>query len=301
MRDKPTSSTTVDIDYIREESLQIVKDFNTDPEEAWRKAERIMRMSPESRIRQINWVLNWHASGFPVVKFSPKWGAAAISTSVSKEVIETLKAPWKGFMVELPRSEELLYVQGNKGTILPVTFIEVGYFENEQRPWHVSLRTNGPVVVFTDVFPAFNKGDEEFESHQPDYEGKHPYNTAKALDLATRLLHSLLCTLNEHKHVQQQVHNPKPRTKNERTGAPIPYYIITEPVTIDLTEHVRQYQVGHRKGKKLELQFVVKGHRKLQHFGPGNLQTKMIWIEPYKRGPEYAPMAVREHEIKDEK
>ena len=129
----------------------------------------------------------------------------------------------------------------------------------------------------------------------PDFDNK---SNVRALDLAGRLVLSVVCAMQNNSHIQKVGGSTK--TKNERTGLPVQYYQITEPVTIDLVDHVRNYQLGGGKGKRLELQHVVRGHRKLQHYGVGNLQSEIIWIEPYRRGPETAPMALRDVVLRTE-
>jgi hypothetical protein len=74
---------------------------------------------------------------------------------------------------------------------------------------------------------------------------------------------------------------------------------ITEPVEIDLVPAVQKLQLSKHTGKLLTIQSVVRGHRKQQPCGPGHVDRKLIWIQPYWRGPEDAPIAVRPHILKD--
>lgn len=41
--------------------------------------------------------------------------------------------------------------------------------------------------------------------------------------------------------------------------------------------------------RKMHVRFVVSGHARLQPCGPGNKDRKLIWIDPYPKGPDDAP------------
>jgi hypothetical protein len=75
---------------------------------------------------------------------------------------------------------------------------------------------------------------------------------------------------------------------------------ITEPVTIDLVSTVREMQTHQGKGRLLAIQSLVRGHYKRQVCGTGRTDRKIVFIEPYWRGPEDAPIAVRPHNVKSE-
>lgn len=42
-------------------------------------------------------------------------------------------------------------------------------------------------------------------------------------------------------------------------------------------------------GRHLTVRFVVSGHPRLQPYGPGRSEKKLIWIDPYTKGPDDAP------------
>jgi len=57
-------------------------------------------------------------------------------------------------------------------------------------------------------------------------------------------------------------------------------------------------EYGKHGGKSPTVQCVVAGHWKMQPCGPGGSERKRIFIEPYWRGPEDAPIAIRPHVLK---
>ena len=65
---------------------------------------------------------------------------------------------------------------------------------------------------------------------------------------------------------------------------------------VDVREAVRGFVAGTRRTAPA-VQVLVRGHWKRQAHGPAMAQRKMIHIEPYWRGPEDAPIAVRGHKL----
>jgi hypothetical protein len=229
-----------------------------------------------------------------------------MTTSVPRDVADKLKAPWEAFILELPRTcGDLLFMYSEK-EYQPVSFIKVGYFPTiaeeagtkgeSTGDWMIVVANRSTANVLRSTAVPLSIPDDVagFAENQPD-----PPNVL-AVKLAGRLIASALCAMQTPKNLQR-VGVSKNKTKNERTGVAPTVYQILEPVTVDLTQHVRQYQLGTSgSGKKLELQLVVCGHRKNQPYGPKRSLRKPIWIEPYIRGPETAPMALRAHILKTE-
>jgi hypothetical protein len=78
--------------------------------------------------------------------------------------------------------------------------------------------------------------------------------------------------------------------------------------TVVLRRHVvvdcRDWLENHLRGdddaeRLLSVQTLVRGHWKRQRCGPGGAERRYMHIEPYWRGPEDAPIAVRPHVIGD--
>lgn len=70
-------------------------------------------------------------------------------------------------------------------------------------------------------------------------------------------------------------------------------FALTDPVRNDVRDHARDYIRG--TGKSLTKQGIVAGHWKNQPCGKACRDRKYIHIEPYWRGKEDAPIAVRDH------
>jgi hypothetical protein len=75
-------------------------------------------------------------------------------------------------------------------------------------------------------------------------------------------------------------------------------YEFTHDVAVDCREPVREYLTGSR-GTAPSVRVLVRGHWRAQPYGAGRALTRRQWIEPFWRGPLYAPMAVRDHRLPD--
>ncbi len=69
------------------------------------------------------------------------------------------------------------------------------------------------------------------------------------------------------------------------------------PVTIDTRGVIQDYLSGSAK-RVYSVRWVVRGHLRNQACGAGLQERKKRWIEPYWKGPERAPMLLREHKLK---
>jgi hypothetical protein len=77
-------------------------------------------------------------------------------------------------------------------------------------------------------------------------------------------------------------------------------FVVGTPVHVRTVDYVRDYiRLGARgtRGSR-RVQTLVRGHWKHQPCGTGGTDRKFIHIEPYWRGPEDAPIAVRSHILK---
>ena len=54
---------------------------------------------------------------------------------------------------------------------------------------------------------------------------------------------------------------------------------------------------GAESGRSVGVRFIVSGHWRNQPCGPSRSQIKRIWVKPYWKGPEYAPITSKPHEL----
>jgi len=248
------------------------------------------------RYLRIHTDLEWYVCGFPTVKVPPKWVAAAMCTKIPTTSNTEVKPPWSAFKISLPK-EPLLYLTSKRNEQLVVSEIYVtkrSLLSMDQ--WSITICTT------TDYHRVYylKGGEILLDSPKQSDESETAYDSRV---LAFRIIVSLIWALTDKKNLTK-VNKAEHDHRNDRTGKPTKEleFQLTEPVSVDLREHVKQFQLDQNKkgkGKTLNIQFMVMGHRKMQPYGPGNSLRKQIWIEPYWKGPLDSPVALRPHVVQE--
>lgn len=76
-------------------------------------------------------------------------------------------------------------------------------------------------------------------------------------------------------------------------------FVLTGQVKVDLRKELSDYTSGRPGFRYKKVQWLVRGHWRNQAFGPGRSDRKVIWIEPFFKGSESAPIAVKTHLLGD--
>lgn len=240
----------------------------------------------------------WYDKGLPSVQVGHKLASNLMLTNVAESVLEDIKLPFDAFTIEVPN--KLLYgsVAGNREdlrTVLVsyhmtstmekgVAYVAVGAGELNMwslQPTTKELLGEGHLELNEDAGPmdyALEKEDE------------------RTVAMLKRLIAGVCLYMTNggetktvgkgHKWTGHK-RDPGPPTKR--------IYKLTTPVQHNFTDVVRDYVDG--TGKKITVQSVVTGHWKSQPHGPGRKERKRIFVSPYWRGPEDAPIAKRAHKL----
>jgi hypothetical protein len=262
------------------------------------------------------WLYRWTDVGFPTVKISAPFAAAAMTTLSPDDVLDDLKSPWRSFLIDMP-TQPVLYLFDKRNPTLPFPVTHVGVLvDDTTQPssWSMIINVGDYSLMTIRRHPrtmgrSGHQCAECGEAHSVHSNDliDHPWDEltdqyARVMMLAGRLVVGVVSAMTDYKNVRkvdQQTHNQwgsKVRRVHQKPEQRI--YQITTPVTVNLVDHVTEYQL-HKKGKwSMALRYTVAGHRKLQPCGPKLSERKLVWIQPYWRGPTDAPVAVRPHVIK---
>ena len=268
-------------------------------------------------------IARWCTIGCPAVTIESNLAAALMATEISEDAIHEIKLPWDCFMVRLPR--DLVELGQLKFTHLAV-HRHGGIFENrwvDDIPDHQKERAiqyyrrnagelwslygvsdDGIAVARTDL-PSVLLGKERhiylFEYLK---QLEHSETREDRLDQALARLVVGISSLAEN---QPKALRPKSTKKQQHRWRFSKLPLTTEyvlapdvPVKFDCTEAVGAFLRGERKGPP-RFQWIVRGHWRNQVHGPGRTGRKRIWIQPYWKGPEHAPMRMREYRFEGKK
>ena len=232
--------------------------------------------------------LVWCEQGFPAVELGHRLAASFMCTSFTAEMFQQTHAPWECFQITIPEGVlqsrvECLVFSGPRG--IAALVIADDYFQ---------------VLVAEDLFGCTTTGGEHVEVLDG---GEITDATRLMVERQTKLIGRVIggvcCEMDKPK-TRQQIALGRPAKKNRKNDpreAPTSWvFKVARPTKVDLREYVRSYVSGNRGGS-LNVQHLVRGHWKHQACGPNLAERKWIHIEPYWRGDENAPIALRSHHI----
>lgn len=222
----------------------------------------------------------WRESGFPQIVLPHRLAASLAATSFPRP-FDAAK-PWPSFLIQVPQG----VLPCSNGIDTCVSALRV-------TPDHAATALGSDMWWAPQVYC---EGDLEI-----GWTGPPPGRiTDRLLELSYNLIAGVLIELDTPRMKELIRLGPRRSGSNKRKS-PVPTawtFRLTRDVKVDVREGVRSYLLG-TVGKSPTVQCLVRGHHKRQAFGPGLAERKWIHIEPYWRGPEDAPIAVRSHIIEE--
>lgn len=249
------------------------------------------------------WIAGSHAydGGFPTYQIGHKIASSFMLSSMNEEAVRSIKLPFPAFFINLPN--KLLPVTGLDGNItylkqvivynVPGVNGEICWGYHAMAEDNVSLwqHRNKPedLLVFRDE-----------DGKQPIFRLDFTDIDKRTNDLLVRLIISLsfYSTGFEKNRIKLigKTHEVFAKGRRRYNDKPLSrIFRVIGDVSHDFHNVVSDYV--HGDGKKITVQSLVAGHWRHQAYGEGRKLRKYIFIDPYWRGPEDAPIAKREHKL----
>jgi hypothetical protein len=248
-----------------------------------------------------------------------------------------LRLPFPAFMIELPYpnspmvisdsnlertvDSNILLVNTYRACSVPFDPVGAERFEDLVRrladrktttSWnqqHISMlalssKTSAYLYSFIHVDDKIEVPEPSPRDGQPEY-GQLSLNDkdSRAITIAWRIIVNTALYL---KYTASGVVNASSgKTVNHDHGLNSIVYELGRDVKLErnLRDASRAFCISGQKpeGWVLAKRFVVRGHWKQQPHGPGRAQRKMIFVEPYWKGPADAPAMARAHVLEGDK
>lgn len=256
--------------------------------------------------QHIRWLGLWGANASPVVIAEPSWAASVAMTKIPSEMYELVKAPWPAFLLRIPPQLGLVAHFHGMGEE-PLTECGVGRWTSKTSTgeswehWYISLTSahkqpNGdqPIRSLAVCLDDLVGGKTE-----PGRGGEGAFG--RTMRVLLPMIGAVCMAFNS----AELSHKRSSKTCRQR-GAEFPtreQWVVGKAVKLDLRLKVHDYIAnggGSERGPQT-IQTLVRGHWKNQAHGAAGADRKFIHIEPYWRGPEDAPIAVRPHILGDNK
>ena len=224
-----------------------------------------------------------------------KYAAALMATNAGRAVLEDLIVPWRAILTKVPPG--VLVVNQKSYTV--VRFMMV---RGEKTTYRFFVEQDDPDVPESFWFDTDDLlAEEDFSEKQILTRPGTQIAQACSARLATvvkRLIVGCLYTHQHTNHFRERMYGEKRQTVDEEGRGPPAHRVIFfgKPMTLDCRERVKSYLSGSCSSLP-SVQTLVCGHYKRQVIGVGRGGRKVIWVEPYWRGPEEAPILSRARTI----
>lgn len=262
------------------------------------------------------WLWHWADSGYTTLRSSHSYAAALMATTAGPISAGTL-LPWKALRAEIPGGllvdpesgaefrwcylqllsegsalPEIAMAAGNGCCSLAISSLKAGgLYWDETAPidrLHYRGRIGGDL---NDVLHA-RSGELDWFDGTP-----MPMDEVKqrVMLLAVNYVSGLLYTLQHTHHWTASTHAHGTHASRGRRAPPNHRNVVVgRPIAVNLSQEVRALSRGEsRQSCPAMFQSLVRGHYKRQFFGEARAHRKVIWVEPYWRGPEGAPLLAR--------
>jgi hypothetical protein len=237
----------------------------------------------------------WFADGLPVYRLGHKQAASYMATSVSVDMAEHVKAPYRGFFIELPNP--LLEISDADGKLHPAVGVLVHvYTATAERDGKDPIFPPGDYwrwVCFTKkslMLWEMNRQVEELITGtilpEDEYFGvgwEMSEHDLRVRRLVKRLIVSLCLDLASRppQPVQEKARGKAKAGKSGKEGPRFNFIVDPTTVDVDARPYVRAFLAGERKSP--DFRQMVEGHWKSQAHGPKFGLRRPTYIRPYKR------------------
>lgn len=241
----------------------------------------------------------WCDQGFPQITLGHKYAASLMATKIAPSVLPYIEAPWRCFHLEVPAG--LLQIEHEQlGKAVDVKGALV------MRMKHVDGSLRWGYLAYTDTSLSLHRFGMRAEKLMSIAESEEvPFGErltdldSRCAELLARLIFGVCMAYTEKGNVTPpKARNPSEKKRKSDLPTCRTYILGKDKVVSDCREAVRDYLHG-RKGKSPSVQTLVAGHWKSQAWGEHASKRKIIWIQPYWRGPEDAPIAANVRVVRE--
>jgi hypothetical protein len=244
----------------------------------------------------------WMLDGYPSISLGARLAASFAATRLAPEHASEVRMPWPRFWIDVPTG------------VIPVRLLNPGKPDDES--W-----VTGVAVYSTDsgVMDVLTANTEQFvmfssmspasmaDGHERAFQvlGEHDATESRVDELARQsrrvgeMVGRLVIGVANEMTLQHStsIGRSLPPYKTDGRGVPKCYnFALKRDVKIDCRQSVRDYVEG-RSPNTPNVQYLVRGFWRWQAYGPGYSLRRWVWIEPFWKGPDTAPIAVRSHDI----
>ena len=264
----------------RQTLVELMRDGQYLAERGIRSTQDILETLDEEQVVKSRWLvaLGWSRSGCPRVVLGHRHAAALMLTRVPDDLAEVV-FPWPCFAVDVPEG-----LVAHEGRAIDHVFFAHGR----------QLSSGEPTAFLIGVPRVATKFDGICGIRADNVCALVAAARTPAEKLLSRYAVGVAIELTQHRPALAHAAGDRAVRRGPRGEPVTATFQLTRDVKVDCRQAVRDYCA--RGGREApSVQSLVRGHWKNQPHGPGRAERKRLFVEPYWRGPEDAPIALRSH------
>ncbi len=248
----------------------------------------------------------WAEAAYPKLVTGHKFAAALMCTPSDPSMLEDVHIPWKTFVVAVPNG--LLTLEDREYDSIGIMIDPAGdtllRLPDDPRGtlsrFIMILSGQGGrlcrMTVALDAADGLFKDVEEDNIWALGGTMLERDRKERLLRCARRLVVGLLVAMQNTRFADKKTHQAN---SVRRSGAPNHRAVyVGAPIATDCRPSLERYITGtSKKHTPPSMQSLVRGHYKRQVVGMDRRGRKVLWIEPYWRGPEDAPILIHPYSV----
>lgn len=273
----------------------------------WDRFPSMPLTTPDGQLNALA-LTRWAENGYPQVTMGHKFAAALLVTNVEGAVLDEVRPPWSGFLIEVPSG--LLEIYNNAlGEYRPITRILVAQHASRlvgtgAMAWMYIAFTDSSITIWRFGVSTRELLPERMGTFSPERDPTLVELTdqdERVTSLIGRLIVNTCLTMNDPSMVKETGKRSTKSTTSRRRPGELPAvrtFQIGKPITLDFRKEVLAYsRDGATARRQINIQVLVAGHFRHVLYGPKRAQRRLQWIEPYWKGDVEAPILIRPHKI----
>lgn len=278
-------------------------DHAGDPD-AERLGQTIAEKMPTASVLQLGFSAFWTDQGCPVIQLPHTYAAALMATDPPADLSD-VRPPWPAMMISVPTGMLTVFDEASQKRV-EVRHLTVRHCFNALRnrmEWSVTTLTDSPVSIYRCGVTTAELllEDLPFSNIEEDFSFALDTEDKRVQALMYRLIVNVCLAMTNRENVKRPKREPSPPRPGQKQPPETRVFKVGKPLTLDLRPKLAEY-LKHgskrRAGAPPSVQSLVSGHWKNQRFGKQHLESKWIWISPYWRGPDGAPILTRVVKLK---
>ena len=239
----------------------------------------------------------WAVHAFQRLMTSHTFAAALMCSDVQREAIDGIEEQWDAFLVIVPNGM-LVAGEFEFSRVLVAT-----YSFGAQM---ILLTTGGSSLVLPEPRTIVSDSPtlaDLLVSDEADLAAES--TTQRCLVMAKRLVAGLLLNMQDAGTHKIREVAARPKSKNREAEPEHRIVTVGQPIEIDCRDAVREYvergtrssERGHRRHGMPTVQWMVRGHFRMQAHGPRHALRRKTWIRPHWHGNEAALIQTRPSKV----